>query len=847
MLFSIQKKQKDLILLIILILVVSSVAVYFRLYWLHRQARPPREPIQELATSIVYQNLRTHLTKTLTARYPDLNSDIQQELVDSKTHELIQNERSQFSDSIKGTARALQSKPRRNYLLGADSYYFMSQTKTILENGKLGRNFLTGRYFNPLQIAPQGMWSAYYIHPHIGFLWYLMFRLMNPSIELMHALSYLPLFLTALAVIAFFFVCVALKVNPFVAAIGAFAFSLAPVYLQRSAFGWFDTDPYNCLFPLLILGLYFWGTEDPKRVVKISIWTCIATTLYATLWPGWPIFCYWVIGSGLATALICRFFEPLRQTAFLKYVSIYFVVTVISVIIVVSPVRFYEMFLEGLIYVKRYETSELGAWPNIFLTVGEAQSIPFKKLIALTGNYIITGFVGIGALLCLVYALVLRSVVRFCHSLSLVLLLVLMVILSLQTERFALLSVVPIYLVMSLGMDAGYQLLRIILERVNQLKRYVKLFQAGLIVFMFSLIYPTTSTMALFVSGGLDPIMDDAWYQVLTKIEKDTEKNAIINSWWSPGHLIMAIARRRTLLDGANQHLPQTYWVARALFSEDEVEACGIFRMLDHSGNRAADYLLKRGFPLHEAIDLIGSAVVLSRDAASNHLSNLMSELEKNELLDLTHGSGLPPPGYVLIYDDIVSQNLALWYFAKWDFERAAKLKKEKKQSNIGFFLNPHEASLQYVRDVMTVTGRILKYDEEAKLLEKKGNILTFKNGLQVDLNTMASQVKTSGMKTMNKPFSLIYLEDGELKEIINEGHVIDGSALLLKQNGRFSSVLADSRLIRSVLFRSFYLEGVTLKFLEPFSKSIDKISGSRIYAYKINWEAFESYLKTRN
>ena len=63
----------------------------------------------------------------------------------------------------------------------------------------------------------------------------------------------------------------------------------------------------------------------------------------------------------------------------------------------------------------------------------------------------------------------------------------------------------------------------------------------------------------------------------------DTEEHpldAIINTWWCPGHYITAVAKRRVTIDGATQHEPQTYWMANILLSDDENTAIGLFACL---------------------------------------------------------------------------------------------------------------------------------------------------------------------------------------------------------------------------------------------------------------------------
>ncbi len=836
--------HKKIALCLCLILVTSALGVYIRWYPLHLSIRAlKQEPIRERATYLVYKKLMKKIEVLVETQFPDLDLDLKKELIRKKSRQLMRTEKRQISDQIRKTAEAMQ--PQTNqFLLGADPYYFLLQVKRILKDGGLSKNWMTGRYFNPLQTAPYGSQSAFYLHPHVGWLVYEFLKLWRPNIDLMKALSYVPLILYVFVVAAFFVAGLSLGLDLFATFIAAVVFSLAPIFVQRSALGWFDTDPYNCLFPLLILTPYFWSTLQKKYIVQSAIVSGIMTGLHSAFWAGWPYYSYVLIGIGVCSALAMRITQK-KDPFFFKFVGVYFLTSVIFVVIFSSPIRFYETFLEGFIYVKKYETTGLGAWPNVFLTVDEAQSISWKRFIALVaGHYGIMGLVGFGAVIGIVYSAVTKSLMRLLHYASLVLITLISSIFSLQTERFSILVTMPFYLVVAFGLDSSIRLITLFANRFRRPNLLRKIAVTGFLSFVMLTTFPHSWSIASFFSGGMKPLMDDVWYSALMEIKNRTEENAIINCWWPPGHFITGIAERRTLLDGANQHLHQNYWIARVYFASDEREAIGLLRMINLSGNEAPEYLLKHGFLLHEAVPLIAKVVTLNRTQARATLPQVLSEKEKDEFILLTHGKQPLPPAYFMVYGEMITQNLALWYFGTWDFKRAAELvqanKNKKRRFNLQKFLNPHKASIQYVKDVMQVTSRVLKYESESPLQTRIGNILHFKNGLTINLSNYDAYVKVPGKKVEGYPVSLFYLKDGELIEKHFSGRQIDGSALLIEKHGIYSAVLADPRLIKSILFRASYLEGKTLQFLTPFIYKESPLTKNYIYVYKINWEAFE-------
>src|SRR3989338_11276531 len=83
------------------------------------------------------------------------------------------------------------------------------------------------------------------------------------------------------------------------------------------------------------------------------------------------------------------------------------------------------------------------------------------------------------------------------------------------------------------------------------------------------------------------PIINDAWHNSLISIRDNSNKTAIITSWWDFGHHFKALAERPVTFDGTTQGSPQAHWVGQILRTDDEELAVGILRMLDCGGNNA--------------------------------------------------------------------------------------------------------------------------------------------------------------------------------------------------------------------------------------------------------------------
>ncbi len=113
--------------------------------------------------------------------------------------------------------------------------------------------------------APFGCWQPFTLHPYWGFIIYKFLQIFDPNIPLMSAVAYTPLFTYLLILIAFLWVCRVLNYSVIASFVGALFLVMAPINLKRGSLGWFRTDPYNILFPLLLLGCLFLALRPASK------------------------------------------------------------------------------------------------------------------------------------------------------------------------------------------------------------------------------------------------------------------------------------------------------------------------------------------------------------------------------------------------------------------------------------------------------------------------------------------------------------------------------------------------------------------------------------------------------
>jgi len=92
------------------------------------------------------------------------------------------------------------------------------------------------------------------------------------------------------------------------------------------------------------------------------------------------------------------------------------------------------------------------------------------------------------------------------------------------------------------------------------------------------LIFPFAS--AYTQTHQIRPTFNDDWYAATEFIEKDSQKDSFIISWWDFGYFLKTTTNRDVLITGGSQASPATYWMAKALSINNEKLSQEIFTML---------------------------------------------------------------------------------------------------------------------------------------------------------------------------------------------------------------------------------------------------------------------------
>jgi len=82
------------------------------------------------------------------------------------------------------------------------------------------------------------------------------------------------------------------------------------------------------------------------------------------------------------------------------------------------------------------------------------------------------------------------------------------------------------------------------------------------------------------------PSFPVSYYQTFQEIRKITPENAALYTWWDLGNLILEQTDRALFHDGGSQYRPKTYFIAKSLVSQSQVELAKIMRFLGAEGDR---------------------------------------------------------------------------------------------------------------------------------------------------------------------------------------------------------------------------------------------------------------------
>ena len=602
------------------------------------------------AENSVMSSIREQVRQQVDQQYPNLPSQNKDALVDGQMQKILQDEKAQIDAQIQYTSNAFKSRLQddngQTYLIEIDPYYWTRYAANILDHGHPGDEVRDGKLWDNHMYAPYGrgvppdMFHAYFIAFLFKFV-----SFFNRDADLMAVSFYVPVIISALAIIPAFFITRKIA-GDFGGFIAATIIAIHPSFLTRTIAGFSDTDAYNIVFPLFIAWLFLEALDAEKlrNTIALSAASGILVGIYSITWGGWWYIFDFVLASAILYVvyysfvhrreLLRNFSGFLRQKAIKNsgtFFTVFFAASALSTALFVSFLHFTKFFTNPSGFAKLKEVGITTIWPNVFTTVAEQNPASLDSVISQVGlgafYFFLIALIGIsltlmggrrkgwfvagvvvwyGAILFMKdlsfvqdlniflvlvsIPIVIRvllalwesdTVIDIKYAIFLVLWFLATIFASTKGVRFTLLLVPAFAIGFGIAFGGLYRYANGSMAKFLRISNAVS---KPIIIGLLLLVLIAPYQSAANTAKSELPMFDDAWASSLEKIKADSEPDAIINSWWDYGHWFKYWADRAVTFDGTSQNMPQAYWIGKALLTDEEDVAVGILRMLDCSG-----------------------------------------------------------------------------------------------------------------------------------------------------------------------------------------------------------------------------------------------------------------------
>lgn len=747
---------------IFLLLIPLFLSIFIRI-------QPAYLPVtDEWAKNAVFDSMRSQIRSQINQQYPNLPDQNKDALVENELQKVIQQQKAQVEQQIKGTSNFFKSKLQddsgQTYLATIDPYYWLRYSQNILENGHPGDELRDNKPWDNHMFAPIGrgvppdMFHAYFTAYIFKFL-----SLFNANLNLAAVAFYIPVLISALAVIPAFFITRKIAGN-FGGFITATIVAIHPSFLIRTIGGVYDTDAYNVMFPLFISWIFIEAleTKSVKKCAVLSSVNGFLLGLYSFAWPGWwYIFDFILVSIALYISyytfvhreeLMANFFNFFRQQAIrnsLIFLAVFFVISGISVSTFVSLERFTTFIEEPTKFARLKEVGIRTIWPNVFTTVAEQNPASFDSVIDQIGlgklSFFLIALMGITLtlstreykkwwwviatlawymvifllkvqnlntfLLLISIPIIIRVITALWESdkeldikyaILFILWFIATIFASTKGVRFVMLVVPAFAIGFGIALGELYRYSALLISKGLHVNR--KLSKAILLVLLLSLlISPFTS--AKNTAKNMITDFDDAWRVSLERIKADSKPDAIVNSWWDFGHWFKYWTDRGVTFDGTTQNTPPAHWIGKVLLTSDEELAVGILRMLDCSSREGFNVIANLTKDNVNAIKIMYEIMPINRENAKKILNKYFEDNDAEKVLEKTHC--FPPENYFITSGDMVGKSGVWAHFGSWDFDRALVYNTLKKED----YINDISKSVNFLK------GRFNYSDKDAEAL----------------------------------------------------------------------------------------------------------------------------------
>lgn len=833
--------MKKKILFLLPIVFVMGVNIYLRSF-------PVNFPqLKAQAKEIVDKTIQQFAINEVQQKFPQFYPLAKDEIVKSKAAEYKRQDKKEIKKQIRDIYLKLKDKYQdetaQTYMMELDCWHWARYVDNVVRLGHPGDEVIYGKQWDMLMLAPMGSfmhWEEflYYLSASL----YKIFAIVKP-VSLFTFLFYLPLFFAAV-----FIVILYLFVFRFAGHIGAVVsclfVGLAPIFLQRSCAGWFDTDILNLLFPLLVTWTYVLSCESRSLRHRL-LWLGFSSFwvgLFSFTWTHWWfIFLIIAVYEGIVLA-----FETFRYFYFGKDDFSLPARHIVSLSAFLSFSLFWVLLLSGgqplsVLYNQVRLAFSLNLplmptiWPNVLSTVGELRQMSLRDIIQSTGGV----WLFWPSVFCMVLLAFRASAARKYTPFKgnaigvITVWFIAMLFASTRGVRFVVFLLIPLGISLGCAINELYEYLR----GINNKKAVFSVLAVLVILCSISVSKGHNAAKAIY------PLIDDTWYKLLNIIKEKTPEGTTINSWWDFGDWFKVVAKRRVIFDGQSQEVPQAYWMAKAMLSDNEDEAIGILRMLNNGGNKAFEIVNEHLNEPLQSVLLLEYVIPLAPEKAKEVLLKFLPEKTTQNVMEILF---YRPAISIFVVDYTMLGKIgAISYLGNWNFPKvyiAQNFDKEEKDKIIGYLksVGKDERLMNtFYQEVFLISTK--KLDEWLSMRlqfyspvfnsRQEGDNVIFDNGFIY--NSKEKTIKSNFGQIPRSIF--VAAQDGSLSEIALSNANSLFSMFIFKNDKDYKGILLDPELGRSIFARLYFLNGKGLKHFLPFI-DVETDNNNYIRAFSLAW-----------
>jgi dolichyl-diphosphooligosaccharide--protein glycosyltransferase len=304
---------------------------------------------------------------------------------------------SAISDDVKALYQDDSGLP---YFSELDSYFNYRMTQDFLDHGYMGDAKINGTSWDLHSYFPPGKEVSY--TPLIVYLTAFIYLLVNlfSNVPLTSVAFWTGAFVASLAVIpAYFFI--RRITNDYGGITAGLLVGLAPFYFSHTFAGFFDTDMFNMLLPILTVWFFVESlrADNLKNRSIFAVLSAVSMLLFSLAWQGWIYIFYLLIVTVVVYLLVSKYLfgyktfnkpgdydsikEWFTNQPLIFALVVFVVLSSILVIVTSGPSSFASSLLGPLGFTQLQSSVQVAsAYPNVYVSVGELQ-VPDSALSAI--------------------------------------------------------------------------------------------------------------------------------------------------------------------------------------------------------------------------------------------------------------------------------------------------------------------------------------------------------------------------------------------------------------------------------------------------------------------------------